>query len=72
MNTRVGTPFVGHHGSRSTADVLLGMSGPGIQTGRFDPPASLAAIVPTLYRLLGLSVPAHVDGKVLDPILQSP
>jgi arylsulfatase A-like enzyme len=64
-----GMPFNGNHGSRNSADVVLIMSGPGIQPGVHASPASLMDIAPTLYRLLGVHAPGNVDGRVLDEIL---
>lgn len=65
----VGSPFHGNHGSRRSAEVVLVASGPGIQPGVYARAASLADIAPTLYRLLGVSAPGNVDGRVLDEIL---
>jgi predicted AlkP superfamily pyrophosphatase or phosphodiesterase len=67
--TTIGSPFHGHHGSPTTAKVMLALRGPGIVPGVYDTSATLADIAPTLYRLLGLSAPAHVDGRVLNEIL---
>jgi arylsulfatase A-like enzyme len=49
--------------------VVLVASGPGIQPGVYAGAASLADIAPTLYRLLGVTAPDNVDGRVLDEIL---
>ena len=65
----VGGLFNGQHGSRLSADVILAMSGPGIAPGVYDGAATLADISPTLYRLLGISAPAHVNGNVLEEVL---
>jgi len=67
--SRVGALFNGQHGSRLSADVIMAMSGPGIAPGVYDGAATLADISPTLYRLLGIPAPAHVDGKVLEEVL---
>jgi predicted AlkP superfamily pyrophosphatase or phosphodiesterase len=64
-----GPPLNGVHGSRSSAEVILIMSGLGIQPGVYARPASLADIAPTLYRLLGVNAPGNVDGRILDEIL---
>jgi arylsulfatase A-like enzyme len=64
-----GTPMNGVHGSRDSAEVVLMMSGPGIARGIYGGEASLADIAPTLYRLLGVSAPGNVNGRVLDEIL---
>jgi len=64
-----GPPLNGVHGSRSSAEVILSMTGPGIQPGVYAGAASLADIAPTLYRLLGVTAPGNVDGRVLDEIL---
>jgi predicted AlkP superfamily pyrophosphatase or phosphodiesterase len=64
-----GPPLNGVHGSRSSAEVVLVASGPGIQPGVYAGAASLADIAPTLYRLLGVTAPDNVDGRVLDEIL---
>ncbi|PYQ11277.1 MAG: hypothetical protein DMF80_22095 [Acidobacteria bacterium] len=64
-----GTPMTGVHGSRRSAEVILVMSGPGIQPGVYGSEASLADIAPTLYRLLGVTAPGNVNGRVLDEIL---
>ena len=64
-----GTPLNGIHGSRRSAEVVLMMSGAGIQPGVYDREASLADIAPTLYRILGVSAPGNVNGRVLDEIL---
>ena len=62
-------PFNGNHGARISADVVLIMSGPGIQPGVYAAPASLVDIAPTLYQLLGVHAPGNVDGRILDEIL---
>jgi predicted AlkP superfamily pyrophosphatase or phosphodiesterase len=67
--SQTGSPFNGHHGSRRTADVILALSGPGIQPGAYGDAATLADLAPTLYRLLGIAPPGHVDGKALLGIL---
>jgi arylsulfatase A-like enzyme len=69
VDSRFGTPFAGHHGSRDTQEVILGLRGPGIRPGVYGSAASLADIAPTLYRLLGLLAPGNVDGKVLEQVL---
>ena len=61
--------MTGVHGSRRSAEVILVMSGPGIQPGVYGSEASLADIAPTLYRLLGVTAPGNVNGRVLDEIL---
>lgn len=61
---------IGGHGGLTTKQVVLGIKGPGIATGTFPTRASLADIAPTLYRSLGWSFPAHVDGRVLNEILR--
>jgi predicted AlkP superfamily pyrophosphatase or phosphodiesterase len=60
-----GLVFNGHHGSPQSSHVVLAVSGPRIAAGTYDTPASLADILPTLYPLLGLQPPPHVDGGPL-------
>jgi arylsulfatase A-like enzyme len=60
-----GVVFNGHHGSPQSSHVTLAISGPRIAPGVYDAPATLADILPTLYPLLGLLPPAHVDGRPL-------
>jgi predicted AlkP superfamily pyrophosphatase or phosphodiesterase len=67
--TGSGTPLIGVHGSRRSAEVVLIMSGPGIQPGVYGAEASIADIAPTLYRLLGVTPPGNVNGRALDEIL---
>ena len=55
--------------SHKTQNVILVMRGPGIRAGAYNSTSRLVDIVPTLYRLLGVVPPAHVDGRVLDEIL---
>ena len=45
------------------------MGGPGIRPGVYGGAVSLADIVPTLYRLLGVAPPGNVNGRSLDEIL---
>jgi predicted AlkP superfamily pyrophosphatase or phosphodiesterase len=67
--TGSGTPLNGVHGSRRSAEVVLILSGPGIQPGLYGSETSLADIAPTLYRLLAVAAPGNVNGRVLDEIL---
>jgi hypothetical protein len=67
--SQTGSQFNGHHGSLGAAEVLLALRGPGIQAGPYDGASTLADLAPTLYRLLGIVAPAHVDGRVLEEVL---
>jgi predicted AlkP superfamily pyrophosphatase or phosphodiesterase len=67
--SRSGSPFNGHHGSRGTSHVILSVSGPGLRPGAYGDVATLADLAPTLYRLLGIAPPGHVDGKPLLGVL---
>jgi hypothetical protein len=66
-----GAPMTGVHGAPSSADVLAGLSGPGIRAGAYDQPATLADVGATLFAVLGASVPPSADGRVLLEILQT-
>lgn len=68
----IGTIFNGHHAAPSTTQVILGLRGPGIESGVYDVAASLVDVAPTLYRLLGMPAPENVDGEVLESILKAP
>jgi predicted AlkP superfamily phosphohydrolase/phosphomutase len=46
---------------------IVAIAGPGIPAGR-TLKASLCDIAPTIYRLFGLPVPPHVEGKPLDVV----
>lgn len=67
--SKIGAIFNGRHGWRDSLDVMLMISGPGIRPGAYPSRARLIDIAPTLYRLLGATAPAHVDGRVLEEIL---
>jgi arylsulfatase A-like enzyme len=60
-----GVVFNGHHGAPQTGDILMALSGPRLVAGRYDVPATLADVLPTLYPLIGLLPPSHVDGRPL-------
>jgi arylsulfatase A-like enzyme len=57
----------GNHGGFSwgVQHIPLIIAGPGVRPGVSQYPAKLVDIAPTIERLLGLSVPAKVDGVVL-------
>jgi predicted AlkP superfamily pyrophosphatase or phosphodiesterase len=65
-----GVVFNGHHGAPQAGHIVLAMAGPHLRPGRYDVPATLADVLPTLYPLLGLQPPAHVDGKPLSVAVQ--
>lgn len=65
-----GVVFNGHHGSPQSSHVTLAISGPRIAPGVYDTPATLADVLPTLYPLLGLLPPEHVDGRPLSPAVR--
>jgi hypothetical protein len=60
-----GLVFNGHHGSPQANRITMALAGPRIVAGVYDTPATLADVLPTLYPLLGLLPPAHVDGQPL-------
>ncbi len=58
--------MVGGHGGPAMQHVPLIMAGPGIPAGVVrDEPVRTHQIVPTLYEMLGIPVPASVDGAPL-------
>ncbi|GAC1468355.1 MAG: hypothetical protein PVSMB7_16210 [Chloroflexota bacterium] len=60
-------PHWGNHGGLSwrVQHVPLILSGPGVTRGVSSFPAELVDVAPTVERLLGLGIPAAVDGVVL-------
>jgi arylsulfatase A-like enzyme len=68
-----GAPL-GNHGGLSwrVQHIPLVLSGPGIRHGASSYPAKLVDIAPTVERLLGLPVPAAVDGVALADALSRP
>lgn len=64
-----GLQFNGHHGSPQANQITLAIGGPHILGGVYDAHATLADVLPTLYPLLGLTPPAHVDGRPLSAIV---
>ncbi len=61
--------FNAHHGSPQSAAIILGIRGPQILPGDFNEIAVPADIAPTIYQVLGLTPPPHVDGRILQQIL---
>ena len=64
-----GLQFNGHHGSPQANEVTLAIAGPRIRGGVYDTQATLADVLPTLYPLMGLAPPSHVDGHALSAIV---
>lgn len=60
-------PHWGSHGGLSwrVQHIPLVLSGPGVERGTSAFPAKLVDVAPTIERLMGLPVPAGVDGTVL-------
>lgn len=52
--------------------IPLVLAGPGIRPGRYDQPASLNDLAPTLATLLGLATPAGAEGRALSEIFEDP
>jgi len=67
-NRRTGTT----HGSPHAYDrhVPLIFAGPGIESGEHDARVRTVDIAPTLAGLLGIEVPADIDGVSLEPVLR--
>jgi len=69
-NPQLGRVVGGHGGVGWPQNIPLAIHGPGIRRGFFDEQeAYLVDVVPTLYHLLGWTVPENVDGRVLSEIL---
>jgi hypothetical protein len=64
-----GLQFNGHHGSPQANEITMAIAGPRILSGVYDTPANLADVLPTLYPLMGLVAPSHVDGHALSAIV---
>jgi arylsulfatase A-like enzyme len=64
-----GLVFNGHHGSPQANEITMAVAGPRILAGVYAAPATLADVLPTLYPLMGLSPPAHVDGQPLSGVV---
>jgi arylsulfatase A-like enzyme len=64
-----GPKTIGTHAAPSSADIPIALRGPGIAAGVYSENVTLADIIPTLYRLLGLAAPPNVDGAILEQIL---
>jgi len=63
--------FIGGHGSFATRPGLLIMSGPDIPAGQERKEIVYTSdVAPTIYRLMGWTVPECVDGKALPGILK--
>jgi arylsulfatase A-like enzyme len=69
-----GHKFQGSHGGFSwgVQHIPLVLVGPGVRLGQSHFPAKLVDVAPTIERLLGLPVPAGVDGVVLGDAMQNP
>lgn len=65
-----GPKNVGHHGGTTTTEIPLAIRGPGIRPGLYTGETTLVDIAPTFYELTGLVTPDHVDGAVLERILE--
>jgi predicted AlkP superfamily pyrophosphatase or phosphodiesterase len=64
-----GLTFNGHHGSPQANRITMALAGPRLVAGAYDTPATLADVLPTLYPLMGLLPPAHVDGQPLAAVV---
>jgi len=64
--------YFGQHGGVSARDVPLAFMGPKIKEREFIQSIipELVDIVPTLYSLWGVSIPAYMDGRVLTEIFK--
>lgn len=69
-----GNKFQGSHGGFSwgVQHIPLVLVGPGVRPGVSHFPAKLVDLAPTMERMLGLPVPAGVDGVVLADAMQNP
>jgi arylsulfatase A-like enzyme len=69
-----GHKFQGSHGGFSwgVQHIPLVLVGPGVRPGLSHFPAKLVDVAPTMERLMGLPVPAGVDGVVLGDAMQNP
>jgi arylsulfatase A-like enzyme len=69
-----GHKFQGSHGGFSwgVQHIPLVLVGPGVRPGLSHFPAKLVDVAPTMERLMGLPVPAGVDGVVLADAMQNP
>ena len=69
-----GNKFQGSHGGFSwgVQHIPLVLVGPGVRPGLSHFPAKLVDVAPTMERMLGLPVPAGVDGVVLADAMQNP
>ena len=67
-----GPKTIGTHSTPETASVPIAIRGPGVVPGLYLDAASLADIAPTLYRILGIVIPEHVDGQALEAIFAPP
>lgn len=57
-------PSMGQTGHHHLVGVV-GLHGPGVQSGLTLPEASILDVAPTILHYLGLPVPSHMDGQVL-------
>ncbi|MEZ4646401.1 MAG: alkaline phosphatase family protein [Chloroflexota bacterium] len=57
-------PSMGQTGHHHLVGVV-GLKGPGVNSGLVLPEASILDVAPTILHYLGLSVPSHMDGQVL-------
>lgn len=53
-----------------TINGILILNGPGIKKGVEIKDAELIDVAPTILRLMGVTVPADMDGKVLERVLE--
>ena len=62
--------FVASHNGLATTWIPIALSGPGIRPGNYMERSTLSDIAPTLYHLLGLRAPEHVDGNIMSWVLE--
>lgn len=61
----VHTPLMASHGTPESSWIPLALRGPGIRNGVYNEPVTLVDVAPTLYHLLDLPQPDHVDGQAI-------
>jgi hypothetical protein len=62
---------IGHHGSIQTSRIPLAIRGPGVRSGIYERNITLADVAPTLYEILGLDGPEHIDGLVVEEMVEN-